>query len=46
LAREHVAVILSITKPKRAVEVVVPLPAPQQALGLEPLEVGQVAEGG
>ena len=43
VARKHVAVILSFTKPERAVEVVVPLPAPQQAFGLKPLEVRQVA---
>ena len=46
VAREHVAVILSIAKPERAVEVVLALPAPRQALGLDPLEVRQVAQGG
>jgi hypothetical protein len=35
-----------IHDPKRAVEVVVPLPSPQQFFGLEPLEVRQVAESG
>ena len=46
VARKYVAVILSIAKPERAVEVVLPLPAPQQAFGLEPFEVRQIAQGG
>ena len=46
MAWKHIAVILSITKPERTVEVVVPLPAPKQASGLEPFEVGQIAQGG
>ena len=35
VARKPVAVILSIAKPERAVEVVVPLPSLQQTFGLQ-----------
>jgi hypothetical protein len=44
VARKRVAVILSITKPKRAIEIVLPLPTLQQAFGLEPFDVREVAQ--
>jgi hypothetical protein len=37
--------ILLFRQPERLVEIVVALPAPQQAFSLEPLEVWQVAQG-
>jgi hypothetical protein len=46
MARKHVAVVLGISKPERAVELGVPLPSLKQAFGLEPFEVRQIAQGG
>jgi hypothetical protein len=38
--------VLLVRQPNRAIEIILSLPYPQLALGLEPLEVGQVAQRG
>ena len=40
------AILLLFRQPKRAIEIILPLPSLHQAFGLEPFEVGQVAQGG
>src|ERR1700691_4139557 len=45
VARKQLAVF-GATKPKGAIEIILPLPSFKQAFGLEPLEVGQVAQRG
>ena len=44
--RSRVELFLLIDDPKGAVEVVQPRPCVQQAFGLEPVEVRQIAQGG